>query len=89
MARVLLAVRITSKPTLKTNSLRRTKATTANIPDSEVLDELLDKEEDRGQPLHADSAYRSENLEKACLKKRIISCIHGKGYRGNLLGKRQ
>jgi IS5 family transposase len=50
---------------------------------------FLYKKEDSGQPLHADSAYRSEAIEQMCRKKNIESCIHEKGYRGNLLTKRQ
>jgi transposase, IS5 family len=64
-------------------------ATTANIHDSEVMDVLLDKEEDSDQDLYADSAYRSEAIEMACIKKGINSCIHEKGYRGKPLTKRQ
>lgn len=73
----------------KTKLITGYKATTANIHDSEVLEELLDKKEDSGQPLHADSAYRSEAIEQACIKKGIQSCIHEKGYRNNPLTKRQ
>jgi IS5 family transposase len=77
------------KADTKTKLITGYKATTANIHDSEVLEGLLDKKEDGTQPLYADSAYRSEAIEKACVKKGIISCIHEKGYRGNPLGKRQ
>jgi IS5 family transposase len=73
----------------KTKLITGYEATTANVHDSEVLEDLLDKKEDSGQPLHADSAYRSEDLEKACIKKGIISCIHEKGYRNKPLSKRQ
>ena len=65
------------------------KATTANIHDSEMLDELLDKKEDGGQSVYADSAYRSEALEEVCRKKNIESFIHEKGYRNKPLTKRQ
>ena len=64
-------------------------ATTAVIHDSEVMDVLLDKEEDSDQDLYADSAYRSEAIEMACIKKGVKSCNHEKGYRGRLLTKRQ
>lgn len=65
------------------------KATTANIHDSEMMDELLNKEEDGGQSVHADSAYRSEGIEKICNRKHIESCIHEKGYRNKPVTKRQ
>jgi len=73
----------------KTKLITGYKVTTANIHDSEVAGELLDKKEDSGQPLHADSAYRSEAIEQMCRKKNIESCIHEKGYRNNPLTKRQ
>jgi IS5 family transposase len=65
------------------------KATTANIHDSEVMDELLNNKEDSSRPLHADSAYRSEAIEQLCHRKNIESCIHEKGYRNKPLTKRQ
>jgi transposase, IS5 family len=49
----------------------------------------LNKTEDSGQPLNADSAYRSEAIEQLCRSKNIQSNIHEKGYRGNPLTKRQ
>lgn len=73
----------------KTKLITRYKATTANIHDSEVIDELLDKKEDGGQPVMADSAYRSGKIEEMCLRKNIKSRIHEKGYRGNPLTERQ
>ena len=73
----------------KTKLITGYKATTVNIHDSEVIDELLSKKEDSGQPVHADSAYRSEAIEQICRSKNIESCIHEKGYRGNPLTKRQ
>ena len=73
----------------KTKLITGYKATTANIHDSEVIDELLSKNEDSRQPVHADSAYRSEAIEQMCRSKNIDSCIHEKGYRGNPLTKRQ
>jgi len=73
----------------KTKLITGYKATPANIHDSEVIDELLNKKEDSGQPVHADSAYRSEAIEQGFRIKNIESCIHEKGYRGNRLTKRQ
>lgn len=65
------------------------KATTANIHDSEVMDELLNSKEDSSQSVHADSAYRSEAIEQLCRRKNIESCIHEKGYRNKPLTKQQ
>lgn len=73
----------------KTKLITAYKATTANIHDSEVIEELLNKKEDDSQPLYADSAYRSEAIEQACRKKGIASHIHEKGYRDHPLTKGQ
>ena len=54
-----------------------------------MLEDLLSKKEDGGQPLHADSAYRSEEIEKMLKRKNIESRIHEKGYRTHPLTKRQ
>lgn len=73
----------------KTKLITGYKATTANIHDSELMDKLLDKKEDGGQSVHADSAYRSDAIEKVCLRKNIKSCIHEKGYRNKPLTRHQ
>ncbi len=73
----------------KTKIITDYRTTPANVHDSEVLEELLDKKEDSDQPLYADSAYRSQAIEKICEKKNIESRIHEKGYRNNPLTKRQ
>lgn len=73
----------------KTKLITDYKATSANIHDSEMLEVLLDKKEDGGQCVHADSAYRSEALEEVCRSKNIKSQIHEKGYRNKPLTKRQ
>ncbi len=54
------------------------EATTANIHDSEVVDELLNKE-DSSQSVHADSAYRSEAIEQLCCKKILKAAFMKKG----------
>lgn len=73
----------------KTKLITGYRATPANIHDSEVIEELLDKKEDGGQPVYADSAYRSQAIEEVCRKKNIKSRIHEKGYRNHPLTKRQ
>jgi IS5 family transposase len=73
----------------KTKIITDYRVTPANVHDSEVIEELLNNKEDSGQPLYADSAYRSEAIEKVCERKNIESCIHEKGYRNNPLTKRQ
>ena len=73
----------------KTKLITGYKVTTANIHDSEVIAELIDKKEDGGQTLHADSAYRSECIEAMCKSRGIHSRIHEKGYRNNPLTTKQ
>ena len=76
------------KADTETKLITTYEVTPANVHDSIVLEELLDKQ-DRHQPLYADSAYRSKELEKKLKKKRIKSKIHEKGYRGNPLTAKQ
>ena len=73
----------------KTKLITAYQATTANVHDGEMLDELLDKKEDSGQGVYADSAYRSEALEHVCRNKGVQSRIHEKSYRYKHLTKRQ
>ncbi|MEJ7609799.1 MAG: IS5 family transposase [Ferruginibacter sp.] len=77
------------KADTKTKLITAYAVTTANVHDSEMIDVLLDEKEDGGQPLHADSAYRSEAIEQICNDKTIKSCIHEKGYRYKKLTEAQ
>ena len=63
------------------------QVTPANIPDNHVADQLLDKKEDGGQPLHGDSAYSSKDLEAVYKRKNIISNVNKQGYRYKKLTK--
>lgn len=64
------------------------KVTPANVHDSEMIGSLIDKR-DLGQKVYADSAYRSEKIEKELSGKNMISMIHEKGYRNKPLTKAQ
>ena len=77
------------KADTKTKLITGYEVTSASVHDSEALENLLDKKEDQDQPFYADSAYRSEAIEKSLSKKNIESQIHEKGYRGRPLTKRQ
>jgi transposase, IS5 family len=46
-------------------------------------------EGDKHQPLHADSAYRSKEIEAMLGEKKIISEVHEKGYKNNPLTEEQ
>lgn len=58
--------------------------TSASVHDSQPLEQLLD-EKDKGQPLHADSAYASEEMEGMVNKVEMINKIHEKGYKNKPL----
>jgi len=73
----------------KTKLITDYRVTTANIADKHVVDGLLDKKEDSGQPLYGDSAYRSAELEELYEKKKIISKVNTKGYRHKAITSKQ
>jgi transposase, IS5 family len=58
--------------------------TEANVHDSIGGIDLLEKK-DKGQSLHADSAYTGEAFEAAVSKVKMINKIHEKGYRNHPL----
>ena len=77
------------KADTKTKLITGYKVTSANIADNVVVDELLDKREDEGQPLYGDAAYSSGELEALYLQKGIISKINQKGYKNKAITPRQ
>lgn len=62
--------------------------TAANEHDSQEIENLIDAN-DRDKKLYADSAYRSEDIEKLLKKHEIQSMIHEKGYRNKPLLEKQ
>ena len=58
--------------------------TTANIHDSRVMKDLIEKE-DAGEPLYANNAYRSVTIETFYKRMGAESRIHEKGYRNKPL----
>lgn len=60
--------------------------TSANIHDSQELENLIDKRKDKS--LYADSAYKGEEIEK-CLGENIENNIIEKGYRNKPLTEQQ
>lgn len=61
--------------------------TNAAVHDSGALDALLEGGGADGQKLYADSAYRSETIEKKLMGRSIRSRIHEKGYRNQPLSR--
>jgi len=62
--------------------------TDASVHDSQETEPLL-SEEDKGQSLHADSAYSGEPVAQVVEKKEMINQIHEKGYRNTPLTDEQ
>ena len=62
--------------------------TDASVHDSQALEGLLDQT-DKGQSLHADSAYTGEKQQQTIASHQMINKVHQKGSRGHPLSKGQ
>lgn len=62
--------------------------TDASVHDSQEIENLLE-EKDKGQGLHADSAYSGEKVKGIVQQYEMKNHIHEKGYRGNPLSEEQ
>jgi len=70
----------------KTKLITKYSVSSASPHDSTELENLIDETDNQ---LHADSAYRSEKIEKYLKEKECESFIHEKGYRANPLTEQQ
>ena len=70
----------------KTKLITKFSVSSASPHDSTELENLVDETD---KQLHADSAYRSEKIEKYLKEKECESFIHEKGYRANPLTEQQ
>jgi IS5 family transposase len=77
-----------AKVDTKSKFIDQYTVTDASVHDSQALDDLL-TEKDKGQDLHADSAYTGDDQEKVVSKHEMNNCIHEKGYRNNPLTAEQ
>ena len=59
--------------------------TSAEVHDSQVLEKLLNKSEDKGQSFYADSAYTGEKQDEIIKKSEMINKVCKKGYRNKPL----
>jgi IS5 family transposase len=66
----------------KTKLITKYSVTSAAPHDSTEIEKLIDKSDNR---LHADSAYRSKEIEEYLEANECESFVHEKGYRGNPL----
>lgn len=76
------------KADVETKLITSYEVTTASVHESQMTRTLL-KRRDRGQPLWADSAFRSEEIEAMLQRRGIKSQVHEKGYRGRPLTQEQ
>jgi IS5 family transposase len=72
----------------KSKIITKYEVTSANVHDSQVIENLLD-EDDKGESFYADSAYTGEKQEEIIAKKGMVNCVHEKGYRANPLTQEQ
>jgi len=63
--------------------------TSAEVHDSQMIDEIIGEPRKKNEPIYGDSAYRSDQIENLVSKKGFQSRIHEKGYRGHPLTKGQ
>lgn len=77
-----------TKADTKSKFIDKYKVTDASVHDSQVLDDLL-AEQDKGQDLHADSAYTGEDQENVISKYNMNNKVHEKGYRNKPLTEEQ
>jgi len=72
----------------KSKFIKDYAVTDASVHDSQALEELLD-DSDKGQDLHADSAYTGEEQEKTIAKYEMNNQVNEKGYRNKPLTEEQ
>jgi IS5 family transposase len=64
------------------------KVTSAEVHDSQVIDDLLD-EKDKGEDFYADSAYTGKKQESIIENKEMNNMVHEKGTKGKPLNEEQ
>ena len=77
-----------AKVDTKSKFINKYTVTDASVHDSQALDDLLE-EKDKGQDLHADSAYTGEEQEKTIVKYEMKNKVHEKGYHNKPLTQEQ
>jgi IS5 family transposase len=77
-----------AKADTKSKFINTYTVTDASVHDSQALDNLL-TEKDKGQDLHADSAYTGEEQDKVIEKYEMKNKVHEKGYRNKPLTDEQ
>jgi IS5 family transposase len=68
----------------KSKIITKYVVTTAEVHDSQPMEEII-TEEDKGQPLWADSAYSGDPCKKVMEQKEVENQIHVKGYKNKPL----
>jgi len=73
----------------KSKIITKYTITDASVHDSQVIEDLLDKEKDAGEDFYADSAYTGEAQETIIKEKGLINQVCEKGYKNNPLSNAQ
>jgi IS5 family transposase len=63
--------------------------TSAEVHDSQTIDEIIGEPRKENEPVWGDSAYRSEEIEELLRDRKYKSKIHEKGYRNHPLTDKQ
>jgi len=73
----------------KSKIITKYKVTNASVHDSQVMEDLLEEEKDKGENFYADSAYTGEKQEETIIKKGVINQVCEKGYKNSPLTQEQ
>ena len=77
-----------TKTDSKSKIITKYTVTTASVHDSQTL-ELLLEDKDKGETLHADSAYKGQDQDEIINNKELKNEVHEKGSRNNPLTDKQ
>lgn len=69
--------------------IRSFEVTPANDHDSQLVETLLDKNEDAGEEMHADTAYVGEPIRKILRKNKVKDRRHKKAFKNSPLNDYQ
>jgi transposase, IS5 family len=73
----------------KTKLITNYKVTSANISDKHVVESLLDKKSDGGQPFYGDAAYNDKTLSGVYNRMGVINKTNRQGYRNKKLTQKE
>ena len=77
------------KTDTKTKLIRSFEVTPANDHDSQLIETLLDKNEDAGEEIHADTGYVGDPIRKILRKNKVKDRRHKKAFKNSPLNEYQ